>query len=183
MNLYLRVLIVFIAALFKKRGGTVLEACLLRQRVLPNDLDFNGHMNNGRYLTVMDLGRLDLMLRTNTFSLIWEHKSVPVLAAATIRYRLPIHVWEAYDLCTRVVCWDEKWIYIEQRFVMAKGPRAGAVAAIAIVKGGFFSRKLRTTIPTAQVVEILGLPQHSPPMPEHIAHWLESEQTLKSLTA
>ena len=24
-------------------------------RVLPNDLDINGHMNNGRYLTIVDL--------------------------------------------------------------------------------------------------------------------------------
>ena len=32
-------------------------------RVLPNDLDTNLHLNNGRYLTLMDLGRVDLMLR------------------------------------------------------------------------------------------------------------------------
>ena len=30
-------------------------------RVWPNDLDTNAHMNNGRYLTLMDLGRFDLM--------------------------------------------------------------------------------------------------------------------------
>ena len=32
-------------------------------RVLPNDLDLLWHMNNGRYLSLMDQGRVDLMVR------------------------------------------------------------------------------------------------------------------------
>lgn len=39
------------------------EESVLRLRVLPNDLDYNLHVNNGRYLMLMDLGRLDLVVR------------------------------------------------------------------------------------------------------------------------
>ena len=33
--------------------------------VWPNDLDVNVHMNNGRFLSIMDLGRFDLSFRTD----------------------------------------------------------------------------------------------------------------------
>jgi acyl-CoA thioesterase FadM len=36
----------------------------LRLRVLPNDIDINLHMNNGRYLTICDLTRVDMFIRT-----------------------------------------------------------------------------------------------------------------------
>jgi acyl-CoA thioesterase FadM len=41
----------------------LLGESVVRFRVWPGDLDFNLHMNNGRYLTLMGLGRLDLMAR------------------------------------------------------------------------------------------------------------------------
>jgi acyl-CoA thioesterase FadM len=39
-------------------------------RVYPNDLDIFLHVNNDVYLTYADLGRTDLMLRSNIFNLI-----------------------------------------------------------------------------------------------------------------
>jgi len=49
VNLYLRLLLTIFKALWAPRikPGDSIE---LRLRVLPNDLDLNGHMNNGRYL-------------------------------------------------------------------------------------------------------------------------------------
>ncbi len=37
-------------------------------RVLPTDLDVLGHMNNGVYLSIMDLGRMDLLQRSGIWS-------------------------------------------------------------------------------------------------------------------
>ncbi|TMH75049.1 MAG: acyl-CoA thioesterase, partial [Betaproteobacteria bacterium] len=55
MNLYFRLLITILKALRAPRvtPGDTVELAL---RVLPTDLDLNGHMNNGRYLTLVDLG-------------------------------------------------------------------------------------------------------------------------------
>jgi len=36
-------------------------------RVVPTDLDVLGHMNNGVYFSLMDLGRIDLMIRTGAW--------------------------------------------------------------------------------------------------------------------
>ena len=89
MNLYIRLIIYLIKSLFRNQMD-VLETSHLRFHVWPNDLDFNMHMNNGRYLTVMDLGRFDLMIRTGLmkkalakkcffllWSLLWSYDCSP----------------------------------------------------------------------------------------------------------
>ena len=54
MNLYFRLLLAVLKALRAPRArlGETVELTL---RVWPTDLDLNGHMNNGRYLTMVDL--------------------------------------------------------------------------------------------------------------------------------
>lgn len=183
MNLYLRLLCVLIAAGFKAAIGDILEMSSLRFRVWPNDLDFNMHMNNGRYLTVMDLGRLDLVMRTGLLKAMLKRGCLPVLAAAHIRYRLPLMPFQIYRLETQVVCWDEKWVYLEQRFILCDGPKKGAVAAIAVVKGSFWNSKNKETVPTAVLLALLGIQDSSPAMPDHIKEWQKAEESLKSVTA
>ena len=183
MNLYFRVLWVVIASFFKPKLTDILAPAILPCRVLINDLDPNVHMNNSRYLTVMDLGRFDLILRSGLFDLMIRHKSVPILSAATIRYRLPLGPFEPYDLQTRILCWDDRWFYIEQSFLIKRGNKKGAVAAIALVKGSFYSKIVKGTVPTAEVLEMLNWHHPSPPVPEHIADWQKSEETLRSRTA
>ena len=50
MNLILRMLAVLLASYFKPRLPVEKPVNSLSLRVLPNDLDINLHMNNGRYL-------------------------------------------------------------------------------------------------------------------------------------
>lgn len=182
MNLYIRLLLYFLTCKFRGRLD-FLETSSLRLHVWPNDLDFNMHMNNGRYLTIMDLGRFDLMLRTGLFRKAMQHGGfAPMLGAAKIRFRLPLSPFQPYDLQTRMICWDEKWAYMEQRFVIAKGPKAGAVAALAIVKGGLYDSKNKTITPPAELLKLIGQTQPSPPIPDYIADIQKAEDSLKTLT-
>lgn len=179
MNLYFRVLFVLIASLFRPKIADVLAPCSLRLRVLPNDLDFHGHMNNGRYLTVMDLGRFDLILRSGLFAISLKQKSVPILASAKIRYRFPLKPFEPFDLVTRIVCWDGKWVYMEQRFVAVRGEKAGDVAAVALLKASYYDRRHKRTVPTPELLHSLGIDRQSPPAPEHMRLWIEAEDALR----
>ena len=183
MNLYFRVLWVLLSSFFKPKIVSILETSVLKSRVLPNDLDFNMHMNNGRYLTIMDLGRFDLVLRAGLLQIMLKQKSVPILGAATVRYRLPLDPFQSYELHTRIVAWDSKWAYMEQRFIIAdNGPKHGAIAAIALVKGSFYDQKNRKTVPTKDVLELAGLSVESPIIPEHIAEWQKAENFLRDVT-
>lgn len=58
MNLWLRLLWLLATARFQVRLAEPTETVALGMRVWPGDLDISLHMNNGRYLTIMDLGRL-----------------------------------------------------------------------------------------------------------------------------
>ena len=182
MNLYLRFLIVLIASFFRPRIRDILGVSTLRMRVQPNDLDLNGHMNNGRYPSLMDLGRLDLVLRSGLLRLMLREKSVPVLASVQIRFRIGMNVFEPFDLQTRVICWDEKWVYMEQRFVLVSGLKAGSVAAIALVKGGFYDRRTRTTVPTQDLLNAVGVQTQSPVFPVYITEWTQAEEALRAHT-
>jgi acyl-CoA thioesterase FadM len=57
----IRFLVVFISSLLRSLIG-LLESSMLRFWVFPTDLDINLHMTNARYLSFMDLGRIDLLL-------------------------------------------------------------------------------------------------------------------------
>lgn len=157
MNLLLRLLRVLIATRFRGRID-VLEESVLNLVVWPTDLDLNLHMNNGRYLSVMDLGRVDHVARTGLLRLIVRNRWQPVLGTATIRYRRSLRLFQRYRLITRVVCWDEKWAYMEQRF-----ERDGHLMAQAYVKALF--RTGRRTLRSREVLNALGRMQRSPAMP------------------
>ena len=179
MNLYLRLFYMLVASFFKARIDNALEETSLRFCVLPNDLDLNGHMNNGRYLTIMDIGRMDYVLRLRLAGYIIKNNYIPVLSSASMRYRLPLLPFQKYELKTRIVCWDDKWVFMEHRFVIADGKKAGAVAAVGLVKGSFFSKKTRGTIPTGDIMAAIGQTLESPPIPTYIQLWQDSENSLR----
>jgi acyl-CoA thioesterase FadM len=183
MNLYLRLFYMLIASFFKPRIGHALNETSLRFCVLPNDLDLNGHMNNGRYLTIMDIGRMDFVLRLGLAGYIIRNGYIPVLSGASMRYRLPLLPFQKYDLKTRILCWNDKWVFMEHRFVIAGGKKYGAVAAIGLVKGSFFSRKTHGTIPTADILQAIGHAEQSPPFPAYVTQWQNAEEALRGETA
>src|ERR1700704_1885823 len=51
-------------------------------RVWPNDLDFNLHVNNGRYLALADIGRLHWFVRTGMLAAARRYKAYPVVGDA-----------------------------------------------------------------------------------------------------
>jgi acyl-CoA thioesterase FadM len=157
---------ILVAAVFGARLAPLGES-VVRLRVWPNDLDTNLHMNNGRYLTIMDLGRLDLMFRTGLGRVIVTQRWRPMVGTAVIRFRRGLAPFERYDLKTRIVSWDEKWFWLEQRF-----ERNGDVVAVGAIKGLF--RDSRGNVPTAEVLSLLGVTE-VPQIPDWLLAWQRAE--------
>ena len=183
MNLYFRLIYMLIASFFKKKLTSPLDTGSLYFRVLPTDLDLNGHMNNGRYLTIMDIGRMDFVLRVKLAGYVIRNGYLPVLSSAKMRYRIPLMPFEEYELQTRILCWDEKWVFMEQRFIIADGPKAGVAAAIGLIKGSFYDKNSKTTVPTGNIIKAIGHDEDSPHMPEYILKWQEAEDVLRDAMA
>lgn len=168
MNLIFRLLRVLLTALWRRPLGP-LEESVVAFRVWPGDLDFNRHMNNGRYLTVMDLGRIDLMARHGTLKQVRRNGWQPVVAAQTIAYRRPLRPFQRYTLHSRAVCWDDKFIYLEQRFQTGDKLAASAIVKALVLAG-------RRTVRPRDILKAIGQERRSPPMPPAIKAWALAEE-------
>ena len=56
-------------------------------RVLSNDLDLNGHMNDGRYLTIIDLMLVEYFVRTGFAGAMLRQGWQPMAGGSFITYR------------------------------------------------------------------------------------------------
>lgn len=163
MNLYLRLLRLLLLLPFVRRRA-LLEPGRIGFRVWPTDCDLNLHMNNGRYLTFMDLGRVHLLAQIGLLGRLVRRRWTPVLSAAEINFFRPVPPLRRFDLVTRLLTWDEQYFYIEQRFLAG-----GRLCAVAMVKGVFLHR--HTRIESRAILEMLGLDLAAPDMPEAVRHW------------
>jgi acyl-CoA thioesterase FadM len=138
----------------------------LRMRVWPNDIDFNLHLNNARYLSIMDYGRTHLLARTRLLEHIVRSRWQPLVGAVWVTYRRSLPLFSLFTLTSRLVCWDERWFYIEQNFRGIAGQ-----CAVGWVKG--ILRNKQGIIPPQKAIESVAPGALSPQMPEAIATWNE----------
>lgn len=183
MNLWLRLAWLLLTARFRPGiampGGT----SVLRFRVWPHDLDLSFHMNNGRYLTIMDLGRLDIMISSGLWRAVLRHKWTPIASAVKIRFRRELRPFQGYRLESRLVAWAGDNVVMEQVFILASGPRAGQIAAHALFKGGLYDRVERKFVPIARLMDETGVRVDQPPLSPEVEAFLKADDELKRAAA
>ncbi len=116
MNLYLRLLWVFFVA---KRSSRITESNLYNEIntfVLPNDLDLNLHVNNGRYMTLCDFNRVDLFIRSGLASIMIKNKLAPIVAEHTMTYFKSLNLFNRIKITMQITHWDEKYFYSTHTF-------------------------------------------------------------------
>ena len=154
MNLWFRLL----GWLLKLPWATSLEVLSpsrVQFRVMPTDLDLNFHMNNGRFLTLMDLGRMDLVARTGLGKVALKKGWRPIAGAISIRYLKPLMPFQSFTLETRILGWEGKWFYLEQNFWLGE-----QLAAQAYFKGLMVGKQ--GSLPVDLVLGAVGYTQPSP---------------------
>lgn len=168
MNLYLRLLWTWLRARRKPpiRFGDCIEMTL---RVWPGDLDINGHMNNGRYMTITDLALIEYVTRTGFLGMAVRRGWRPVLGGSTIGFRRALKPFRRYTLRFEVLGWDERWSYMRFEF-----RAAGQRMAIGHAKGAVVGRE---GIVRSQVtLEAMGVATASPPLPPAVRTWIDAER-------
>lgn len=160
MNLWFRLLYLQLQLLLRRRPRIdVLDSVALDLRVWPTDLDVFRHVNNGRYLSLMDLGRLALMERTGLLAAARAHRWMPLVRGIDIEYYKPLRPWQPFTLHTRLLGWDRKWLYLEQQF--ERGDTRVAEARVhGLLRGG------QGNVPPAEILAAIGQGERaSPPVP------------------
>ena len=170
MNLYFRLLLTMLAAWRAPRIG-LHEAVELRLRVLPTDLDLNGHMNNGRYLTMVDLALATVFIRSGFLRLCFARKWRPMGGGSVVYFRRALTVLQRYTLRFTLAGWDDTWTYGRFEFF-----REGRLHANGFVKGAASSAT--GLVPNAEIYPALGYHESSPPFPEDLKAWIAADRLL-----
>lgn len=150
----------------------ILDLSVLSFRVLPNDLDFNGHMNNGRYLTLMDIARTDLIVRCGVGKAALKNGWKPMVASQMIRFRKGLKPFQKFEIHTKVVGWDDRYTFLEQKFI-----QAGKVISAAVVKASFVGRK--GPVPSDELYAASGSRSAVPELPAYVRTWQNSETEMR----
>lgn len=180
MNLWLRILHLVLASVFRPRIDPVGDVSRVRFRVWPHDLDTSLHMNNGRYWTLMDLGRTDIMIRSGLWRPILRHGWVPVVGAGQIRFRREMRLFQPFTLETRILTWSETHVVMEHRLISRARDGGPILNAIALVRAGLYDRKGRRFVAIGPLLEEIGLRAESPAAAPEVEAFLHAEEALKS---
>lgn len=129
------------------------------------DIDFNLHMNNANYLKFMEKGRVRHALATGMVRPMFAERCNMVVANTEISYIRELRPYQPFSLQTRLLGWDEKYLYYDQRFQVEQG----RLNTHSLVRVAVFHEKQLIT--PAAFQEISGLAQRSPALPEYIASW------------
>jgi len=144
------------------------DAGALRMFVWPTDIDVYPEMNNGRHLTLMDLGRFDLAIRSGLFKVVHQNGWSFVAAGASVRFRNPLAPLRFFALRTKPVGHDLRWFYFLQETV-----QGGKVCSSVLIRGGI--RAKNGLVPAEDVLEAMGRSDWNPEIPDWVMSWIEAD--------
>jgi acyl-CoA thioesterase FadM len=170
---WLRLCRVVTASIFQSRVP-LLATTRVRMRVWPNDLDFNLHVNNGRYLALADIARIHWFSRTGLLAVARQRGAYPVVGDVIAKFRRDLRVFQSFEIHSRIIGWDSKWGFLEHRFV-----RAGRVLGVVTIRG-VFKAPSGPIEPAALLVD-LAHTGPSPELPEWVDRFHQSSEGLSEL--
>lgn len=140
----------------------------IRLTTLPTDLDILRHMNNGRYLSLVDLGRFDLLVRTGMMGAMRRHGWYAVVSAETVTFRKSLRLWQRFDVESRLIGHDDRAIFLEHRVVRDREIYARVVVRARMVKrsGGTLSHD--------ELFATIGRPEGVPEVDDWIHDWADA---------
>lgn len=134
----------------------------------PWDLDLWMELNNGRTLTLLDLGRLPLAKRVGLLATLKAQGWGLTMAGVTVRYRRRVRVFQRFEIRSRCVGWDHRFIYIEQGMW-----RHGDCANHALYRSAVTDKA--GIVPPERVMAAMGVKGTSPPLPDWVTAWIAAE--------
>jgi acyl-CoA thioesterase FadM len=139
----------------------------LPMRARWTDLDQLRHVNNGVFLSMMDLGRVDLMMRTGVWKKLMDAGFYPVVAAQTITYRKSLQWRQRFVLETRIAGYHDRALFVEQRFVVD-----GEIYARAFVRARFLKRS-GGVVTVDELNELAGMDLTLLPLEAWVQRWAD----------
>ena len=133
---YLRLIKVVIQSQFKPKMEFYSEKYdEINLTVLPNDIDPFMELNNGRYVTLLDLGRFAYGGRIKMGTFLKKNNWSLTFVGTYNEYRYRLKLFRKFQLKSKIIGYDEKWFYFFQ-----KAERNGKTHMASVVKFAFTSK-------------------------------------------
>lgn len=159
------------ASALKQSRIDLFEPTRVSLRVWPDDIDGNLHVNNGRYLTLADLGRITWFLRSGVLAQARRFHAIPLIADSIAKFRRELKLFSSFTIETRLLGWERRCILLEHRFLVDEHV-SGLVAVRCVFKSG------RRTIYPNELLGGLSSRVQSPVLPAWLSHFSESCEAL-----
>ncbi len=127
-------------------------------------------MNNGRVLTILDLGRTVLAHRAGLLAVLRTEKCGLTMAGVSMRYRRRIRPFVRFETRSRCVGWDARFIYLDQSIWID-----GACAAQALYRSAVTDAA--GIVPPARILGAMGHDAGSPDLPAWVENWIDADAT------
>lgn len=134
----------------------------------PWDLDPWVELNNGRTLTLYDLGRIPLGVRTGLDKVLAAQGWGLTVAGNTTRYRRRVRAFDRLTMVSRCIGWDSRFLYMEQAMW-----RDGECTSHMLLRSAITSKN--GIVPPARLAEAMGHSTESPPLPAWVLSWIAAE--------
>ncbi len=136
----------------------------------PWDLDLWVELNNGRTLTLYDLGRIPLAMRTGLAAVLRQKGWGITVAGNTTRYRRRVRAFDRLEMLSRCIGWDERFVYMEQSMW-----RAGECTSHMLLRSAVTSKQ--GMVPPSELLAAMGRSEPSPALPDWARAWVAADAT------
>lgn len=134
----------------------------------PWDIDLWLELNNGRTLTLFDLGRIPLATRTGMSDLLKRNGWGIAVAGASVRYRKRVRAFQKIEMRSRFIGWDDKFTYMEQSMW-----RNGECTSHILIRGAITDHG--GLVRADRFEKELGWSGPRPALPEWVTAWCEAD--------
>lgn len=145
-------------------------AHISHHRCWPQDIDIFIEMNNGRVMTIFDIGRTGLGERIGLSPALQRRKWGIAVAGSTVRYRKRIRPFVKFTMQTRCIGWDARFFYIEQSLWIGDTCAAHALLRTCVTDANGI-------VPSAQMLAELDHADPSPQLPGWAQGWIDADAT------
>ncbi len=136
----------------------------------PWDIDLWRELNNGRTLTLFDLGRIPLARRMGLGPVLRRKNWGLTVAGVSVRYRRRVRVFQKIDMRSRAIGWDDRFLYFEQSMWTRQGEcTTHALYRTAVTGPGGI-------VEPAMLIQELGQDVPQPQLPAWVQAWISAEQ-------
>ena len=140
--------------------------------IWPWDLDPWMELNNGRTLTLYDLGRIPLATRMGFRKVMTDNGWGMTVAGNSTRYRRRVKVFDRVTMKTRLIGWDDRFLYMEQSMLRKGDCTSHMLIRSAIVQT---SNGRAGIVAPSKMAAAFGVSETSPRLPDWVLAWASAD--------